>query len=1124
MAIRVALHHHTSYSYDRLVTLGPQTIRLRPAPHCPSPIVSYSQKVEPADHFVNWQQDPSSNYLARYIFNSATRVFNITVDLVVDLTPLNPFDFFMDEEAETYPFSYEPKLRQSLQPFLRKGRPTPLFQSFLDTVDLSPRRTIDFLVHVNGLVHQKLHYSLRMEPGVKSPERSLKEEEGSCRDFAWLLVQTLRRCGLAARFVSGYSIQLRPDEKPVDPNAPGGVESDICDLHAWCEVFLPGAGWVGLDATSGLFCGEGHIPLATSASTEQAAPIEGNLTHANCDFDVTMSITRLHEDPRVTAPVTDGQWTSILALGDRIDEQLHAQDVRLSMGGEPTFVSIADANEPEWNTEAVGGQKKALGNALLQRLRGRFGPGSLVHTGQGKWYPGEPLPRWSLAIYWRKDGVAMWDDDRLIGDETTEGQADHLDAEKLTLAIADQLMVQREHVRPAYEDPIYYVMRERNIPANLDLDDPRIDDPEARSRIRTVLERGLGTPVGYLLPVERVWRGNTSEWHSGMWMLRSRLYLMPGDSPMGLRLPLKRLPWIDESELPYQHPQDPMQIDAPLAPRSVLLKRQSRDEPLPKTKSAKRKKRPKLKPSEQEDGASGIDGSSGGTAGETKDGGAARNTIRTAICTEARNGHLYVFFPPTTSTEEYLELLMAVEAAASELDTPVLIEGYPPPDDPRVSVLKVTPDPGVLEINIHPAFNWRELVDITETLYEEARSLYLGTEKYQLDGRHTGTGGGNHMVLGGATPPDSPFLRRPDLLRSFIGFWTNHPSMSYLFSGLFIGPTSQAPRADEGRMNATYEMDIAFRQIPEPHHGTTPPWLVDRIFRHLLTDLTGNTHRSEICIDKLFSPDGTAGRLGLVEFRGFEMPPHARMSLVQQLLLRALTNHFWREPFHEPLQHWGHDLHDRFLLPHFIRRDFLQVLDYLEEQGSTFEMAWFASQFEFRFPVVGTFKVDEIRVEVRQAIEPWLVLGEEAGASGTARYVDSSLERVQVLVEGFDLDRFALAVHDVEIPLHPTGRPGQYVAGIRYRAWQPPNCLHPTIAVHAPLVINLIDKSAGRALGGCSVAVSHPGGRAHEKIPVNALEAETRRAERFTPFGHSPGPFSMRRVPANGVTLDLRLT
>ncbi|MBR7889775.1 transglutaminase family protein [Marinomonas sp. A79] len=1076
MTIRVAIQHKTTYEFDRFINVAPHVLRLQPAAHSRTKIHAYSLQVLPETHFINVQQDPFGNFQTRLVFPEKTNKLEFYVEVIADMTVINPFDFFVESYAEEFPFAYKKELKKELDPYLQVTESCPLLDKWLSTVDRKSTPINDFLVAINSRLAADIGYGIRLEPGVQTCEETLTLKKGSCRDTSWLLVQILRSLGLAARFASGYLVQLTSDVKALD--GPSGPEEDFTDLHAWCEVYLPGAGWVGLDPTSGLFAGEGHIPLACTPEPASAAPITGFIDECECEFSYTNIVTRIHEDPRVTKPYADGEWDTIKALGYAVDQQLEDGDVRLTMGGEPTFVSIDDMDSEQWNTGALGAEKLKLAKDLLLKMKQEFGANGLLHYGQGKWYPGEEVPRWALGCFWRTDGEALWDDPKYLARVDKNYQHTIKDAQAFGELLCDKLALDKRYLQSTYEDTLYYLWMEQSLPADADPTKADLKDDLERRRLAKLLNRGLSTTTGYVLPLE--FDTINERWNSSLWPMRSDVItLVPGDSPMGYRLPLNSLPaQAEEDRIPERDPFDPRQPLANKKDHPVL-------DSVAKQHFAKKPVAPApvLAPEKT-----------------------FKNVIRTTLCIEPRDGRLHVFMPPMTHLEHFVDVLAQLESVAKTLELPIVIEGYEPPKDPRLQKFLITPDPGVIEVNIHPAASWKELVHNTETLYHQAYLSRLGAEKFMLDGRHTGTGGGNHVTLGGRTPADSPLLRRPELLQSLVTFWQHHPGLSYLFSGMFIGPTSQAPRPDEGRDEALYEMEIAFQNMPEGL--VDEPWLADRLMRNLLVDITGNTHRSEFCIDKLYAAGSASGRQGLLEFRGFEMPPHPHMSLVQMLLLRCLVARFWKEPYKKPLVRWGTSLHDKFMLPHFVWQDVKEVVADLQRHGFPFKLEWLAPFEEFRFPHYGRQQIDDMEIELRWAIEPWHVLGEEITGSGTARYVDSSVERLQVKLSGLTDNRYVLSCNGRRVPIRSTGRKGEYVGAVRYKAWAPPSALHPTLGTDTPLVFDLIDTWNGMSVGGCTYHVSHPGGRTYDNVPVNSNEAEARRVNRFWDHGFTQGPLS----------------
>lgn len=1060
MSIHIAIRHNTYYKYEKLITVSPQLIRLKPAPHSRTPILAYSLKITPENHFINWQQDPFGNYMARVVFPEKIKEFFVEVEVIADMVTINPFDFFLEEYAENFPFYYENQLKKELAPYLETIESGPLLTKLFErSKQFLGDQSINFLVNLNRMVYEQIGYTIRLEAGIQSCEETLTKGIGSCRDSAWLLVQLMRMHGLAARFVSGYLVQLKADQKSVD--GPSGTDTDFTDLHAWAEIYLPGAGWIGLDATSGLLAGEGHIPLSCTPNPSSAAPISGLAEPCKVDFKFENLVERIYESPRVTKPHSESDWKDIMELGHKVDQKLHDSDVRLTMGGEPTFVSADDMESAQWNTDSDGKDKRKKAYDLTLRLKQKFAPEGIIHQGQGKWYPGEAIPRWQYVLYWRKDGSALWSDDKWFAAPDSQSSYTLSQAQEMLYKIAGDLGINPDNIREAYEDTYYFIWEKSKLPVNSDPLNPDKESTLEQRKLAELLNNGLENPVGYVLPLE--YSVTEDKWTSCYWEIaREKLFLIPGNSALGYRLPLESLPILSPAE------------------KEVVIEPSLLDDlgPLPNVQTLSIPRKPDKHTAKN------------------------KKTIKTALNIEIREGRIYIFLPPLIAFDHFAELVYRIGKVADQMHIAIVIEGYQAPADNRIEKMAVTPDPGVLEINVPPAKSWDEIVNNYEHLFEQARQCKLGAEKFMLDGRHTGTGGGNHITLGGTTPADSPLLRRPDLLRSMVNFWQNHPSLSYLFSSAFVGPTSQAPRVDEGRRGVLEELEIAFAELDR--HQNASPWLVDRIFRNLLIDLTGNTHRAEFCIDKLFSPDSNSGRLGILEMRGFDMPPNMQMCLLQILLIRSLVARFWETPYKYPLIDWGADLHDKFLLHSYVKEDMKEVIQYLHAGGIYFKMEWLESFFEFRFPLLGEAMVRDMKISIRSAIEPWNVLGEEMSNTGTARFVDSSVEKIEILVSGLHTERYQLLCNQVIVPLNSTEKADTFVAGIRYKAWNPPSSLHPTIEADTPLTFDIYDSWNERSIGGCTYHVSHPGGRNYDTFPVNTLEAEGRRVTRFFTENHTP--------------------
>ncbi len=1045
MSLRIALRHRIERRFTRPVRLSTHWLRMRPAPLTHQRLSAYSLGVEGAPHFINWVRDPFENHLARLDLPEPVPWLTLDLEVVADLEPVNPFDFLVEPYAADFPFSYAAQLRKELGPYLALPPGGPRFADWVAGLDVQPGYIVTFLTQINHRLHASLPANHSASPGPVDPEAVLERGGGSPWEVAWLAVLAFRTLGVAARFVSGYRMFLG--------------KSPSASLHAWCEVFLPGAGWIGLDPAGGLFADEGYLPLAAAPDPLRALPVVGY--HEACDEQVSERVeVRVLAAEQEVWPLSPTQWRDLLAVAADVDSALRDDGVGLAVQCSLAFTSARAPELPEWRNAAFGDDKRRVGEELLLRLRERLAPGGLLQIGQGEWFAGEGFPRWRLGCWARSDGVPICRQPARFGSGRRSGELGSVHAERFAQHLATALGVPAERLIPAYEDGLY---RRWQAPAVVDKvpDDAELRDPQRRRALAQQLSRGTGELRGYVLPLR--WDDKHGGWSSGAWpMRRGAVYLLPGDSPIGYRLPLEGLPLAVQA----QRDVDRCQFDD----------------------------RPLLAETYGEVNARLSRVIEGGAPQPAADGDEPGGP-RTAVCVEIRNGRLHCFLPPLSHLEHFLELVAAVEAAAEVMDIGLVLEGYPPPEDHRLRRILVEPDSGALRVQLPPCSDAAELATSVKAAFLVADGCGLRAEHLSPDGSPQALGVGMPVTLGGLQPADSPFLNSPPLLRSLISYWHRHPSLSYLFAGRSIGPSGLAPRVDDGRDEALYELSLALERLPDG--DTDAPWLADRVLRHLLTDPAGDMRRAAIRVDELYDPVRPARRLGRVTLGGFEMPPAPELTTLLGVLLRALIVRFLQYPERGALAPWGEALHDRFLLPQQLWEDFRSVLADLAEVGHVLESEWFAPLVERRLPHLGTVRFGDLALELHQAHEPWILLAEEASAAGMARFIDNAADRVQVTATGLTPGRYVLECNGDAVPLQTTGTVGQYVAGVRFKSSNPPATLHPTVPAVAALVFDLIDTWTGAVVGGFTYYPSTPTGwgvpgvpsLAHPYLPGDAAPA-----------------------------------
>lgn len=1037
MTTRVALSHHVGYVFDRQIDTATLWLRLRPAPHTAAQLEAYSIKVHVQQPWLTWVRDPFENHLGRLDLPEPFSRISFDVEFIAVLDPVNPFDFFVEPLANDFPFEYPDQLRKELAPYLHQESCGPAFTDWLNELDRSPRYLVEFLTHMKDHVCENLTMQSAAEAKPIDLDVVIQQGGGSSRDLAWVLTQSLRAIGLAARFTSGYLISLATDEN-------GDIsEDDTGDnarLHAWSEVFLPGAGWIGLDPSLGIFTAENHVPLASAPDPFRTVPLVGIDQQRVESYQNEIRLRRL-KPISPAMPVSETHWRDIAATGRFIDASLNAKQIGLCSSAEVNFVSAVNAGAPEWTNQTLGEDKLRVAYALLNRLRTKWASSGAVHLCQGEHIQGEKTARWRLSCCYRGDDRPVWRNSELLEcGQNAFRCATSLDARQLAATLAGNLGLSKEFVIPAHEDRLHQLSNNPMLSNYLPSGD-ELRDPLQREHLANQLSATQAAPAGYVLPLR--WDSCAEAWTSGVWKFRREgLYLLPGDFSLGFRLPLHSL---------AKHTTEPDDIatePSPFEEKSLL----------PEVYGEISARQIDLGPAMEETAIA--------------DRGRSGLAPRTAICVESREGVLHVFLPPIHYVEHYVDLVGAIESAAESLGLPIVLEGYEPPQDRRLKRFVIEPDNGLLRLFLPAASSWQEQSELYETAYAEADEVGLDCEHGgRRDDVRQRPNSYTTLTLGGPTPSASPFLNQPQILRSLIAYWQKHPSLSYFFSGTLIGPSGNAPRPDEGRDDALYELGIALERFPKDSY---PPWMPDRLLRHLLADASGNMHCAETRVDQLYAPERQSRRQGQIMLRSFDMPSHHRLASLQALLVRALIAHFGRQPYTKPLIAWHSALHDRFMLPQVLWDNLGTILCELGESGFPLQHDWFAPLLEMNFPSLGSVQIGDIMLELRRAHEPWPLLAEEVAGGGMARFIDVANERIQVRVSGMAPDRYLVACNQELVPLHPGAIQGDYVAGVRYKVCQPPSTLHPTVAPITSLVFDLIDTWTGRAIGGCTYHPTPP--------------------------------------------------